>query len=177
MSMRKQCINISTTTYSGKEQSPLRFGLSAEGYELNTIVEGYDKMMWIVKIKNGKKVWVRQLVSNQRMVYEEPVIQEESQDISDTLDKLTVVNTSHIEPEDIDKNEQVVITAKVQEKKITDYNLFLTYRLQELKKNNNNKTNKELFNSAIQEWKELKKNSTEMQQILDIIRKESKIEK
>jgi hypothetical protein len=41
----------------------------------------------------------------------------------------------------------------------------------------NNKTNKELFNSAIQEWKELKKNSTEIQQILDIIRKESKIEK
>lgn len=176
MSTRKPCINISTTTYSGKEQSPLRFGLSAEGYELNTIVEGYDKMMWIVKLKNGKKVWVRQLVSNERMVYEEPVIQE-SQDISDTLDILTVVNTSYKEPEHIDKNEPVIMTAKVQEKKITDYNLFLTYRLQELKKNNNNKTNKELFNSAIQEWKELKKNSTEMQNILDIIRKESKIDK
>jgi hypothetical protein len=167
MSTRKPCSNISTATYSGKEQSPLRFGLSAEGYELNTILEGYDKMMWAVKLKNGKKVWVRQLANNQRMVHEEPIIQ----DCNDTTDIPK-------EPEQqIVVNEPIIMTTKVQEKKITDYNLFLTYKLQELKKNNNNKTNKELFNTAIQEWKELKKNSAELQKLLDTLKKESKFEK
>jgi hypothetical protein len=161
MSTRKPCSNISTATYSGKEQSPLRFGLSAEGYDLNTILEGYDKMMWAVKLKNGKKVWVRQIANNQRMVHEEPIIQD-CNDITKDTEAEQIVN------------EPVIMPAKVQEKKITDYNLFLTYKLQELKKNNNNKTNKELFNTAIQEWKELKKNSTEMQKILDAIKKESK---
>ena len=59
MTTRKPCINVPSASYNGKEQSPLHFGLSAEGYELNTIMEGYDHMMWIVKIKNNKKVWVR----------------------------------------------------------------------------------------------------------------------
>jgi hypothetical protein len=101
------------------------------------------------------------------MVHEEPIIQ----DCNDTTDIPK-------EPEQqIVVNEPIIMTTKVQEKKITDYNLFLTYKLQELKKNNNNKTNKELFNTAIQEWKELKKNSAELQKLLDTLKKESKFEK
>ena len=82
MSIRKPCINVPTTTYSGKEQSPLHFGLSAEGYEINTIMQGHDNMMWIVKMKNNKKVWVRDMNTNsKKLVHEEPVIQGQNEEI------------------------------------------------------------------------------------------------
>jgi len=53
---KKVCLNCSTSYYTGKEQSPLHFGLSAEGYEINSIMEGFDKDLWIVEVRNGKKV-------------------------------------------------------------------------------------------------------------------------
>lgn len=163
MSTRKQCTNVSTATYSGKEQSPLHFGLSAEGYDVNTILEGYDKMMWSVKIKNNKKVWVRQVpINNQRMLYEEPVIPEVSES-----SKVDVINNKNNE---IPVEEEKDLVSIVSTKKITDYNMFLTYKLHELKKDNNTKTNKELFNLAINEWKELKKTPNELKQLLDKIK-------
>ena len=63
----------------------------------------------------------------------------------------------------------------VEEKKITDYNLFLTYRLHELKKNTTGKVNnKEVFNTVIAEWKELKKNTSELNKVMaDIKAKQS----
>ena len=55
MSGKKICINSTTSYYTGKEQSPLHFGLSAEGYEINSIMEGFDKELWIVEVRNSKK--------------------------------------------------------------------------------------------------------------------------
>ena len=159
MTTRKPCVNVSTATYSGKEQSPLHFGQSAEGYELNTIMQGYDKMMWIVKIKNNKKVWVRHSVTN-KMVHEEPVI-----DNNETPSEINeIVEKPHIPPM---PSKPEIIKPVVEEKKITDYNLFLTYRLHELKEQNKGKTNnKELFNSVVAEWKELKKNPDSMRKMM-----------
>jgi hypothetical protein len=51
------CSNISTESYTGKEQSPKRFGLSAEGFDINFEKEGFDNQIWCVQIKNGRKVW------------------------------------------------------------------------------------------------------------------------
>ena len=153
MTTRKPCINVPTASYNGKEQSPLHFGLSAEGYELNTIMEGYDHMQWIVKIKNNKKVWVRNILNATKMIHEEPVIN----------------NINSIENNIIENNVEIIKPQVVEEKKITDYNLFLTYRLNELKKNNtDNKNNKEIFAIVIAEWKELKKNPSELNKIISL---------
>ena len=61
------------------------------------------------------------------------------------------------------------IKAVVEEKKVTDYNMYLAYRLYELKKTKPaEKTNKELFNQAVAEWKELKKNVTELKKTMEL---------
>ena len=51
---------------------------------------------------------------------------------------------------------------------MTDYNAFLAYKLHILKQENNLKnSNKELFNKAIQEWKEIKQNPDELKIIIE----------
>lgn len=174
MASRKPCVNVPTALYSGKEQSPLRFGLSAEGYDLNTVLEGYDHMLWVVKIKNNRKVWVRQTpVSGQmQMVHEEPVVMPDVATVAVAVPVPVAAAPVATAVEEVEQDVAVdvpkpeIIKAVVEEKKMTDYNLFLTYKLYELKKENNNKTNKELFNSAIAEWKELKKNPAELKKIM-----------
>jgi hypothetical protein len=71
--VKKVCINSSKNYYTGTELSPLHYGLSAEGYEINSIMEGYDKELWIVDIKNNKKVWAKN-ENLSRITHEEPVI-------------------------------------------------------------------------------------------------------
>jgi len=177
MTSRKPCINVPNAFYSGKEQSPLHFGLSAEGYELNTVLEGYDRMIWAVKMKNNRKVWIRQMPVNGqiKMIHEEPVIPdydqepvEESKPDSEKQLTQDIQQDSQQEPikESQPETKPEILKPVVQEKKLTDYNIFLTYRLHELKKQHGDKKNKDLFNSAIAEWKELKKNPTELKNIM-----------
>ena len=80
MSARKVCINHPSSYYSGKEQSPLHFGLSAEGYDINSIMEGFDKELWIVEVRNNKKVWTKKEHIN-KMTYEIPLITETTGDL------------------------------------------------------------------------------------------------
>jgi hypothetical protein len=80
MSTRKVCINHPSSYYTGKEQSPLHFGLSAEGYDINSIMEGYDKDLWIVEVRNSKKVWTKKEHIN-KMTYEIPLITETTEDL------------------------------------------------------------------------------------------------
>lgn len=154
MSTRKPCTNVQTATYSGKEQSPLHFGLSAEGYDLNTIMEGYDKMQWMVKIKNNRKVWVRQMSTmSKKMIHEEPVIPDTNDIVECVIENNAEGSDKKIE--NTEKNDEIennethsinmknvphepektpdIMKAVVQDKKPTDYNMFLTYRLFELK--------------------------------------------
>lgn len=109
MSTMKPCINFPKNTYSGKEQSPLRYGLSAEGYDINSAMEGYDKQVWVVEIKNNKKVWNKK-DSILRITPEEPVIYSDNE---------------------IVKNNEIV--EKTNKPKPTDYNIFVKYRLNNFK--------------------------------------------
>jgi hypothetical protein len=171
MTTRKPCINVPTATYSGKEQSPLHFGLSAEGYDLNTILEGYDHMMWSVKMKNGRKVWIRNMAAGtlQRMVHEEPVVTKNEEELTEVPETTQVPPNITSAPPTPPVVQEPIVKPIVEEKKITDYNLFLAYRLNELKKEKpSDKTNKELFNQAVAEWKELKKNASELKRIIDL---------
>jgi hypothetical protein len=67
------CSNVSTESYTGKEQSPKRFGLSAEGFDINYEKEGFDNLIWIVQIKNNRKVWVRK-TNITKITHEEPIL-------------------------------------------------------------------------------------------------------
>jgi|DEB0MinimDraft_4_1074332.scaffolds.fasta_scaffold05017_5 hypothetical protein len=148
MSSRKPCINVSYMTYSGKEQSPLHFGLSAEGFDLNFRKQGYDQLIWKVQMKNNKKVWVR--------TTEDDIEDEQSEKEQDKRQSSDI----EIKPE----------TSKTGVKKLTNYNLFLTYRLYELKKQyteeKKNIVNKEIFALVVQEWKSLDKKSKEFEEIM-----------
>jgi len=154
-SNRKPCINVITATYTGKESSPLRYGLSAEGFDIDYEHEGHDKLIWFVKIKNNKKVWVRKY-SFQKITHEEPLI---------VVNEPIIVNEPPIISNIVIEKSQEVV------KKQTDYNLFLTYHLNKLKsENTTNEPNKVLFNKTMNEWKLLKSNPTELKIILNKIK-------
>lgn len=59
MASKQPCKNHPSFTYSGKESSPLGLGYSAEAEDPGTVMEGRDKTMWMVGIRNGVKIWNR----------------------------------------------------------------------------------------------------------------------
>lgn len=152
MTSKKPCINFPACSYTGKEQSPLRYGLSAEGYSINSVIEGYDKHLWVVEIKNGKKVWIRK-DDVLCITHEEPVIKS--------------FETNIVEQQSINQpNDNQMI------KKTTDYNIFLSYRLKQLKENNQVSDNKKGYlNIVIGEWKNIKNNPVELNKVLEEAKK------
>lgn len=148
MSSKKPCINYPSCTYTGKEQSPLRFGLSAEGYSVNSVLEGYDKHLWVVEIKNNKKVWVKR-EETFSITPEEPVIK----DIPIPLPPVI--------PEEDSSTLQPI------EKKTTDYNLFLSYRLSQLKETHPDNDNKTNFAKVIEEWKNIKNKPEDLKKVIE----------
>jgi hypothetical protein len=145
MTTKKNCINFPTHFYTGKEQSPLHYGLSAEGYDINSVMDGYDKQSWVVEIKNNKKVWIRK-DSILKITPEEPVI------ISN------VCENNLVEPVEIKPKTKPV-------NKPTDYNIFVKYRLNELK--DINKNSKGNFDNVRAEWQELKKNPEKLKDVIE----------
>lgn len=163
-SNKSPCINISTESYTGKEQSPKRFGLSAEGFDINYEKEGYDKQIWCVQLKNNRKVWVRK-TNISKITHEEPIIT--SLPTLNDNNSNTDENTENI---DSKKDIKEVKTDKIEKKK-TDYNLFIKYYLDKLKAENKDKTPaKVLFQSATQEWNRLKKCPDELKKIMETIK-------
>jgi hypothetical protein len=209
MSGKKVCINSQSSYYTGKEQSPLHFGLSAEGYEVNSIMEGFDKELWIVEVRNNKKVWTKKEHIN-KMTYEIPLITELSDQrvvsvspaisatasiaintplqaaqpyqpsqasveiqamssaTSTTLDDTDISQNnlsasqpaSDIAPNNDNKNKEKVSKTI----KPTDYTLFITYRIYEMKKVSSD--NKKNYDCARNEWKEYKKKPDELRLIM-----------
>ena len=142
MSVKKSaCINCPKMFYTGKEQSPLHFGLSAEGYDTNSSMEGYDKNLWVVEIKNNKKVWIRK-DSIIKITKEEPLIN----DVDETLSNNEIKEKNANSP--------------------TDYNIYIKYRLFILKSQSNNKTNKSNFDLVRSEWQDLKKDIKKQKDIM-----------
>lgn len=202
-STKKVCINSSKNYYTGTELSPLHFGLSAEGYDINSIMEGYDNELWIVDIKNNKKIWVKNEYLS-RITYEEPVIKnilstsenigcdinelnfkdniyhlkeineikennsnseinccvEKKDDTCDTCEdnKDECINNGSLQSDSVNKNIK-------NDKKPTDYNIFVKFRLNELKDFSKNK--KGNFENVKVEWRELKKNKSQLKVVMD----------
>jgi hypothetical protein len=184
MSAKKICINSTTSYYTGKEQSPLHFGLSAEGYEINSIMEGFDKELWIVEVRNNKKVWTKKEHIN-KMTYEIPLINEFIDTNETEKDKEHVKHTIEVSPNVIDsslqnntdttQNNLTTLhsnnddNSKVKVKisktiKPTDYTLFITYRIHQLKSISND--NKKNYDNAREEWKEYKKTPDKLKAIM-----------
>ena len=178
MSGKKVCINSNSSYYTGKEQSPLHFGLSAEGYDINAIMEGYDKELWIVEVRNNKKVWTKKDHIN-KMTYEKPLISEltdvstnnnenNNVDILNTQDNTPIINSSAndpiaisiINPNNEDKNKDKASKTI----KPTDYTLFITYRIHQMKDISND--NKKNYDCARYEWKEYKNKPNELKTIM-----------
>ena len=171
---KKSCINISTDSYSGKEQSPKGFGFSADGFDINYEKIGQDNRIWIVQIKNNRKVWIRKNITISNITHEEPIINSsitndtndtnDTNQINDTNDTNEINDTNHRNDRNInsDSKDDVIINTDVKNKK-TDYNIFLKYYLElikiinDTKPKNEKKTNKELFNETVNEWKNIKK--------------------
>lgn len=171
---KNQCTNVSTESYTGKEQSPKRFGLSAEGFDINYEKEGFDKLIWIVQIKNGRKVWVRKN-NFTTITHEEPVINDKSTDSPDNHNETTTIidDKKDISIEkDIDVESDIKSDDSNSNKKKTDYNIFLKYYLNKLKNEESNKSvaHKIIFQMAIQEWGRLKKNPTELKSLIESIK-------
>ena len=187
---KNQCSNVSTESYTGKEQSPKRFGLSAEGFDLNYEKEGFDKLIWIVQIKNNRKVWVRKN-NITTITHEEPVIQDIPIQIINTEntygdDESNYTNSDNVieevqikeeeEPEivkDTDSDIKSDDSSNKTDKKKTDYNIFLKYYLNKLKSEDSNKSvaHKIIFQMATTEWARLKKNPTELKTLIEDIKK------
>jgi len=192
MTSRKPCINVTTATYSGKELSPLHYGLSAEGYDIDTILEGHDKLMWITKIKNNRKVWIRYSTPN-RMVHEQHKEDSENKETNELENTChgdgtgeTLQEVVHDEKMEIPvavcmPTVPIVMKPVVEEKKLTAYNMFLTYRLHELKKEYSStgvvKSNKEVFGDVVAQWKTMNKKSEEYASIMKKAEEFSKFNK
>jgi hypothetical protein len=155
MSSKKPCINNPAFSYTGNEQSPLHFGLTAEGYAVNVVMEGYDKKLYAVEVKNNKKVWIRK-DDNFRVTHEEPIIKEEEPNITQNEIIPSITTTLPAIP--------------VVEKKTTDYNLYLSWRLKQLKEENtstNGQENKKNFSRVLEEWKLIKHKPEELKKVLE----------
>lgn len=178
MSGKKVCINSNSSYYTGKEQSPLHFGLSAEGYDINAIMEGFDKELWIVEVRNSKKVWTKKDHIN-KMTYEKPLICELTDvstnnnennniDILNTQDNTSIINSSANDPIAISitnpNNEDKNKDKASKTIKPTDYTLFITYRIHQMKDISND--NKKNYDCARYEWKEYKNKPNELKLIM-----------
>jgi hypothetical protein len=208
--VKKLCINSSKNYYTGTELSPLHFGLSAEGYDVNSIMEGYDKELWIVDIKNNKKIWVKNEYLS-KITHEEPVIKSilSSYKNGENIGEIEELNlkenickfkTSSISNKSEGANDNIVNDVKgkddfeggneeccdsydgdvddnvkndkenkkksnASDKKPTDYNIFVKFRLNELKEVSKNK--KDNFENVKVEWRELKKNKGQLKILMD----------
>lgn len=179
-SIKKPCINSSKHYYTGTELSPLHFGLSAEGYEINSVMEGYDKELWVVDIKNNKKVWVKNDTII-RITREDPVINNiepklnENNKLNEKIvsimnsNKAIIESSKNEENPTVENNISLVANIDVSKildksKKSTDYNIFVKYRLNQLKDISKNK--KENFNNVKNEWHEIKKDKENFKVIM-----------
>lgn len=145
------CINISTETFNGKEQSPKGLGYSAVAYNIGFEMEGKDGLIWSVQMKNNKKVWFRKN-GMPLVTHEEPLI----------------TNSTPEPPKEIIQVSTPPETQK--EIKKTDYNIFYSYYTNKLKeeysKNGIKKENKLIKDETITEWNRLKKNKKELELLM-----------
>jgi hypothetical protein len=167
-------------------------------------MEGFDKELWLVEVRNNKKVWTKKEHIN-KMTYEIPLINEftdmkvtaissattaataatvtsittdtstlgivtaatasvpattdDTISASSVIDNTVESNVSNISLDNSKNKEKVSKTIKP-----TDYTLFITYRIYEMKKVSSD--NKKNYDCARNEWKEYKKKPDELRLIM-----------
>jgi hypothetical protein len=160
-------------------------------------MEGYDKELWVVDIKNNKKVWVKNDTII-RITREDPIINNaEPMFRGERGDHVEVKNNTKLNEHIVtimnlnkaageygkaktlhETEETLVVNSGVgtvqnthadnlnvlKNKKSTDYNLFVKYRLNQLKDSNKNK--KDNFNNVKNEWHELKKDKANFEIVM-----------
>lgn len=156
-----QCVNASNETYTGKEMSPKGMGFSAVAYEIGFEKEGVDKQLWVVQIKNGKKVWFRKS-GMPKVTHEEPLITNEV-----VIKEVSVTTVPEVK-EEVVKTEDPKKTDTTQKK--TDFNVFYKYYSGILKEENIrdglNKKPKTIQEETYAEWNRIKKNKSELNDLL-----------
>ena len=162
-----QCVNVSNETYTGKEQSPKGMGFSALGYDVGFEKEGVDKQLWVVQIKNNKKVWFRKS-GMPKVTHEEPLITENDNESSNgSISSNDIIDSNNTEVKET--TEEKVITNN----KKTDFNLFYKYYSNILKEKNKekglNKKPKQIQEETYSEWNRLKKDKDELKELLLLI--------
>jgi hypothetical protein len=163
----KNCINISTESYSGKEYSPKGLGYSAVTYPIGHEMIGVDKQIWSVQMKNCKKVWFRKS-GMPILTHEEPIITNHNED--------PVINQiASIESIDNKTNEDIIEEVNDKKQPIkTNYSLFYTYYSNKLKEEYKEKgikkEPKEIRDETIEEWNKLKKNKKDLEDLINIIK-------
>lgn len=153
-----QCLNISTETYTGKEKSPKGYGYSAIVYDIGFEKEGLDKDIWIVQMKNGKKVWFKKN-GIPKITHEEPLITQQDD-----------IEQKQEEPSKEQLPPKITTTT---DKKPNNYQLFYNYYSTKLKtenKKDNKKTPTQIKDETIAEWNRIKKNKKELEEIIKIIK-------
>jgi hypothetical protein len=165
------CSNISTESYTGKEQSPKRFGLSAEGFDINFEKEGFDNQIWCVQIKNGRKVWAKKC-NISKITHEIPLLSSIETTISiNAINENDESSSNNDETKKEIKEPSDISEPKIEKKK-TDYNIFIKYYLDKLKsENKDNSPAKVLFQATTDEWRRLKKNPDELKLLMENIKK------
>ena len=162
-----QCVNVSNETYTGKEQSPKGMGFSALGYDVGFEKEGVDKQLWVVQIKNNKKVWFRKS-GMPKVTHEEPLITENDNESSNgSISSNDIIDSNNTEVKET--TEEKVITNN----KKTDFNVFYKYYSNILKEENKekglNKKPKQIQEETYSEWNRLKKDKDELKELLLLI--------
>jgi len=156
-----QCVNASNETYTGKEMSPKGMGFSAVAYDIGFEKEGVDKQLWVVQIKNGKKVWFRKS-GMPKVTHEEPLITNEV-----VIKDVSITTVPEVK-EEVVKTEDPKKTDSSQKK--TDFNIFYKYYSGILKEENIrdglNKKPKTIQEETYAEWNRIKKNKSELNDLL-----------
>jgi Xaa-Pro aminopeptidase len=162
-----QCVNALNETYTGKEMSPKGIGFSAVAYEIGFEKEGVDKQLWVVQIKNGKKVWFRKS-GMPKVTHEEPLITNDViKEVSSPVPVISEVKEEVVKPEEVKKEEP--------SQKKSDFNIFYKYYSNILKEENIreglNKKPKTIQEETYAEWNRIKKNKSELNELLECINK------
>lgn len=180
------CKNDPEYQYSGKEQSPLGLGYTAEGEKVGTVMEGRDKNKWIVGVKNGVKVWSKVPASSPATPQkEEPVISSKMDGgdsprnvVDPTEDVTAAMKNMDVTPKkkpatakkpaakkakekEADDTDTASTTSSKGKRAVSDFNIYMKYRLYQLKEEKTDSTHRERFSQAASEWKGLDPNVKE----------------
>ena len=116
VSNKKNCINNSDYSYSGREQNPLGLGFTPECEEVGKKMLGRDGKTYIVSVKNNKKIWMRvkedDLSLSTDLVKDIPIIQETIA----TDDEYSTTDDEKDEKDEKDEEEVEEVEEKKEEK-------------------------------------------------------------